>query len=206
MSWWQVALVAVIAASLCHLVMVGASTLCDRIAPLEGAPPEGPVPFIVVPLFFGLVAAVVAQRSGALLEIVAALALLAVLAASWTSDARRGLILDAFTLPGMAVMGMLCLCLHEIHPLIAGGVVGVVLGVVAFTSKGRGLGWGDVKLAALGTSVVGLPIGVVTLCVACVAVSGYALVIRRSKEPVAFAPFLSVCYALAIAFPNPGVL
>lgn len=198
-------MVAIVCAGFCYLSMVGSLALCERVEPLEGSPPPSHVPMLALPLMFGLVAGIVAARSAALPQIFMAAGLLCVLAAAWASDAKRGLVFDWFTIPAMLAVVISCVVFHNYNPLIWGATVALPFAVAAFASKGRGMGWGDVKLVAVGAAVVGLQTGVVALVVACLAVSVGAFVRGNRSEPISFAPYISACFALALIFPQPGV-
>ena len=67
-------------------------------------------------------------------------------------------------------------------------------------SKGRGLGWGDVKLVALGAAVLGLRTSVLAFSAACLLAVAIAVVRRRRHEPIAFAPYLAGSMTVALTF------
>ncbi len=78
-----------------------------------------------------------------------------------------------------------------------GGGIGLVLFLLIVLISRGGMGWGDVKLAALIGLVTGLPLVIVALLMGIilgglVAVLLLALKIKKRKEAIPFAPFLSL--------------
>jgi leader peptidase (prepilin peptidase)/N-methyltransferase len=78
-----------------------------------------------------------------------------------------------------------------------GGGVGLVLFLIPALVYPGGIGWGDVKMAALIGLVTGFPLTLVALLLAVILgalVAGLllALKIKKRKEAIPFAPFLSV--------------
>jgi prepilin signal peptidase PulO-like enzyme (type II secretory pathway) len=108
------------------------------------------------------------------------------------TDVRTGMIPDLFTLGPLVVV--LAIALAQGDWLAPAGALFafVPFAVLAAFSRGRGMGWGDVKLAALGGALVGM--GAITLAVAFAAVAasivGFAY--GRRRAPIAFGPYLAV--------------
>jgi prepilin peptidase CpaA len=98
------------------------------------------------------------------LKPVLSLLLLLTLAVCVTTDLRARRIYDAVTLPAVVVALALRAWLEGvgslddglISGLVGGGATLVLFG--AFALVGRGLGWGDVKLATAGGAVFGFPL------------------------------------------------
>ena len=202
---WQVVVVSIICGGLCYLAMVGALALCDRVEAFEDGPAPSHVPIVAIPIVFGVICGVVAARSAGLAQILMAAGLLVILAAAWASDARRGLVFDWFTIPALAVVVIACVVFNDYNPLIWAAIVAGPFAVAAALSKGRGMGWGDVKLVAIGAAVVGLQTGIVALVAACLLVSVVAFARGKRKEPISFAPYIAGCFSLALLFPQVGV-
>jgi len=125
-------------------------------------------------------------------------------------DLEQGLILNKVVYPGMAVALLFALFLPEqLHELIiqlkfhgivnfaVGGSIGfVLLLLIAIISRG-GMGWGDVKLAALIGLATGFPLVLVALVIGAIigGLVAVALLIakkRGRKEAIPFGPFLSL--------------
>ena len=91
---------------------------------------------------------------------------------------------------------------HLILGILIGG--GLFLLLVVGT-KGRGMGWGDVKLGTLLGIVLGYPLIIVALFLSCILGSFYALslvVMKRKtlKDPIPFGPFLVLGALIALFF------
>ena len=122
-------------------------------------------------------------------------------------DLEHGLILNRVVYPGMAVALLFALFLPQPWigrwpaPYIAnaamGGVVGFVLFLLTVLISRGGMGWGDVKLAALIGLATGFPLVFLALIMAAIlgALAAVALLIakrRGRKEAIPFGPFLSL--------------
>jgi leader peptidase (prepilin peptidase)/N-methyltransferase len=124
-------------------------------------------------------------------------------------DLEHRLILNKIVYPAMGVALLISILFSiphflpqvEIVPGILGAAIGGGIGLVLFflvvlVSRG-GMGWGDVKMAALIGLVTGFPLIFVALLLAVIAgglVAGLllALKIKRRREAIPFAPFLSL--------------
>jgi len=122
-------------------------------------------------------------------------------------DLEQGLILNKVVYPGMAVALLFALFLPQSWigqwpaPQIANGAMGGAIGfvlllLIAIISRG-GMGWGDVKLAALIGLATGFPLVLVALVIGAIlgGLVAVALLIakkRGRKEAIPFGPFLSL--------------
>ena len=118
-------------------------------------------------------------------------------------DLEHGLILNKMVYPAIAVALLISIFLSqlEIVPEIKQAAIGCGIGfgvflLVVLISRG-GMGWGDVKMAALIGLVTGFPLILVALLMGVILgglVAGLllALKIKKRKEAIPFAPFLSV--------------
>lgn len=114
-------------------------------------------------------------------------------------DLEHRLILNKIVYPASAVALIIGVFLP--HPGIVNGVIGGAIGFVLLLIPAlicsRGMGWGDVKMAALIGLVTGFPLVFVSLIMAIVlgglvAVFLLLLRIKRRKETIPFGPFLSL--------------
>ena len=114
-------------------------------------------------------------------------------------DLEHGLILNKVVYPGAAVALIIDVLAPQpgiIYGAIGGGV-GLALFLIPALIYPRGIGWGDVKMAALIGLVTGFPLILVALLLAVIIgalVAGLllALKIKKRKEAIPFAPFLSL--------------
>jgi len=127
-------------------------------------------------------------------------------------DLEQGLILNKVVYPGMVVALLLSLLPHSwlteetwlttvIQPSIASAAIGGAIGFVIFLlialiSRG-GMGWGDVKLAALIGLATGFPLVFVAIIMGAIlgGVVAVALMIARKRnrrQTIPFGPFLAV--------------
>ncbi|MDH5781822.1 MAG: A24 family peptidase, partial [Dehalococcoidia bacterium] len=122
-------------------------------------------------------------------------------------DLEQGLILNKVVYPGMAVALLFALFLpqpwitqlkfHGIANFVVGGSIGfALLLLIAIISRG-GMGWGDVKLAALIGLATGFPLVLLALLIGAIIGGLVAVVLliakkRGRKEAIPFGPFLSL--------------
>jgi prepilin signal peptidase PulO-like enzyme (type II secretory pathway) len=118
------------------------------------------------------------------------------------ADVRCGLVPDVFTVAPLAAVLAGDLLLHNWSAPLAVALVTAPFCLAAKWSHGRGMGWGDVKLVALGTAIIGMEPALIAFTGACFAAVSVA-VVRRSRqsvpEPIAFAPYLAAGIALVLA-------
>jgi leader peptidase (prepilin peptidase)/N-methyltransferase len=107
------------------------------------------------------------------------------------TDVLAGMIPDFFTLGPLIVVLAVSAVRHDWAPLLGATFAFVPFAVLAVVSRGRGMGWGDVKLAALGGALVGVfGIG---LAVSAASISAYVVGVAtgRARQPIAFGPYLA---------------
>lgn len=172
----------------------------ERLEAFADGPPPGQAP---VPLLIGasaLIGGVMATHGSSQSQILMIAVVCAALVAIWITDARRGLVPDAFTLGPLGLLLLIAVWHHEWWQFIWAAVPFIPFAATAILSKGRGMGWGDAKLVALGGIVLGPQIAVLAFALACFA----AVIInyRRGKKhgAIAFAPYLACSIAFGIPF------
>ena len=185
-------------AGLCGCLL--ATVVLPRLKP----PPDGPAPMQVHPAFLIAGAAVL----GAVLgfkrlpnpEFIIAALTTVPLVAIWYCDALTGIVPDYFTLVPLAIALIYELILKQPIALVSAVVLFAVFGAFALFSKGRGMGWGDAKLAAFGGAMLGMKIATLAFGVASLAAVIVASIRYRSKPvPIAFAPYMVLAMAIAMA-------
>ncbi len=178
-------------------VLLG-SAFAQRITPFDDGPPQENVPVLTLIIACGVLGAIIAPRAP--VSQLLSIAMVCVsLVAIWVSDARRGIVPDAFTLGPLAIVLTLALLQHQWWLLISAAVPFVPFAIAALLSRGRGMGWGDVKLAALGGAVLGAQLSVFAFMLACLAAAVLNYARGRKRGAIAFAPYM-VC-AIGIFIP-----
>jgi len=122
-------------------------------------------------------------------------------------DLEHKLILNKIVYPAMVVAVIVSIFLPQsgiiplpwpeaVNGIIGGGVGFVFLLIPALIYRG-GMGWGDVKMAALIGLITGFPLVFVSLLMGVILgglVAGILLLLKKKKrkEPIPFGPFLAV--------------
>ena len=195
---WQIALIAAIYGGLAYLALEASRVLCAKIEPFDDGPKPGKPPIALLIGAAVVIGGALAHQTPALpMPLIAMLGIVtAALAASSDSDIRCGIIPDYFTLIPLGVVLLYAVLTHQWSVIFSAFVLFFPFAVTAQISKGRGMGWGDVKLAALGGGVLGWFDAYVAFAAACLVAVALAVIMNRRKEPIAFGPYL----ACAIAF------
>jgi prepilin signal peptidase PulO-like enzyme (type II secretory pathway) len=131
-------------------------------------------------------------------------ALLAGLAVCAWTDLRIGFLFDMVLATCGAIVLLVTLSERlALSSVVASVACGSALLLLWIVSRGRGIGLGDVKLAALLGAAEGLPGGLVALGIAFIAGACYVVVLALSSRlpenrSIAFGPFLALGGALAL--------
>ncbi len=201
MAFGYATLVAFLFACAAYLVIQYVASLCEKIVPFDDGPKPGRPPTVALIAGVAVIGGVLASRGLPIPALGLFAILTSSLAACWYSDVRCGIVLDYFTLGPLVIVLLVGLLGHNLRPIVSALVVFLPFAVAAYVSKGRGMGWGDVKLVALGAAVLGLGTAVLAFATACLAAVVVAAIKRRRNDPIAFAPYLAGSIALAIAIP-----
>ncbi|MGH7736805.1 MAG: prepilin peptidase [Candidatus Tyrphobacter sp.] len=177
--------------------VIAAHFLCSRIEPAS----DGPAPVAMHPavpvVAFALLGLVIAARGGDAAQL-GTIALLGVpLVGAWYSDARTGIVPDVFTLVPLGIIAIDVLIHHTWWVAISAIVVFGAFALAAAFSRGRGMGWGDVKLAMLVGAALGLQSSLLVLAIACFAATIVSVLRNRGTKPIAFAPYIVVVMLFA---------
>jgi prepilin signal peptidase PulO-like enzyme (type II secretory pathway) len=179
-------------------VFLAGAFCAGRKASIEGAAAVD-LPAWGIPAFGALVGAGLASHGEAALDLATMAFTLAALIACAVCDWRLGVVPDIFTLVPLATL-LLISCVHgNVVPLLSGCLAAFPFAGAALLSKGRGMGWGDVKMVALGGALLGVRDVILGLIVA----SAVAFAVSRScvapRRQIAFAPCLACGFAAALA-------
>jgi prepilin signal peptidase PulO-like enzyme (type II secretory pathway) len=173
-------------------------TFADRLESLPGAPPPERAPIPLLVLGCALIGAFVTVHAFSPPQLVVIAIVCLALVAIWIVDARRGIIPDVFTLGPLGIILLVAIWQHQWSYFISAAIPFVPFAVAALLSKGRGMGWGDVKLVALGGAVLGAQWAIIAFAVACLAAVAVCYARGRRKGPIAFAPYLTAAIGAAI--------
>ncbi len=174
------------------------NAVADTIVRFEDGPaPETP-PVIALLLGCAAIGALCATHTSVPAQLVLVSIVCVALVAIWCCDTRTGIVPDIFTLVPLALILAVALWTHEWWIFISAFIPFLPFAAAAVFSRGRGMGWGDVKLAALGGGVLGAQLSLLAFAIACVV--AVALTRRKSsaRGPIAFAPYLAAAIGLAI--------
>jgi len=199
-GWWVTPLIGLLFGCAAYLGVQLSAAVCDSIEPFEDGPKPGNPP---IPLLLGGAVAIgllLAARGIPLVQLALAAILTVSLVASWYSDVRAGIISDYFTLVPLGVFVLLAVVARDYGSLISSAAVAIPFAIAALISRGRGMGWGDVKLIALGGAALGIQIAIVAFAGACLIAVVAAIVGKRRSEPIAFAPYLAGAMAIMLPF------
>lgn len=160
------------------------------------APAEPPIPWLVGGC--SAIGAFVASHSSSVEQVVVYAVVICALAAIWCTDVRYGIVPDAFTLAPLGLVLFIALLQQQPWPFLHAAAPFVPFAITAAVSKGRGLGWGDVKLAALGGAVLGAQIALLAFAASCLVAVVHAYARGRRSQPIAFAPYLACAIGLGM--------
>ena len=186
-------------ATLAYLGTVLARILTSDARSFADGPPAGRPAIAFIIGFAALGGLWVGVRDAGVTELAMAAMLTIALAGICYADVRCGLIPDVFTLARLAAVLAGDLLLHQWHALIAVALVAAPFSIAAKFSRGRGMGWGDVKLVALGAAVLGAESALLAFTGACFVAVAVAIWRRRRSVPIAFAPYLALGIAVVLA-------
>ena len=178
---------------------IAADALCANRTPFD----DGPQPVAYAPWHIAAAAACVG--AGVALHGAAGVHLLLpafvtfALAGCTAADLRCGILPDALTLGPLAVVVAAGAAAHDTSPALGAFALFVPFAFGAVLSRGRGMGWGDVKLAALGGALLGARDA--TLAFLLAALAAYVIARRTGgvRRPVAFGPYLAASIAATLA-------
>jgi leader peptidase (prepilin peptidase)/N-methyltransferase len=179
-----------------------ANTWYSTLERADDGPPAGTIPawlFVALPACLGAIAGV---RGATPLHVALLLVAVVALTVCAATDVRTGMIPDAFTLGPLIVVLGVAAFEGAWMPLFGAAFGFVPFAALAAFSRGRGMGWGDVKLAALGGALVGM--GGITLAVATAALAACIAGVAggRARRPIAFGPYLAVSIGAALGLGN----
>jgi leader peptidase (prepilin peptidase)/N-methyltransferase len=193
-------LLSLIAFAVSSALGVYASRLvCDGITSLPDGPPSGNAHPRYVVGVCALLGAIAAARGLPPLMLAIFCLVCGVLSAIWYADIVRGIVPDVFSLVPLATITLAAGLAGRWDVILSAAIPMIPFAIVAALSRGRGMGWGDTKLAGLGGALLGMQGAVLSFGIASV----MAIVISRFRadrtRPIAFAPYLVLGIAVPLA-------
>jgi prepilin signal peptidase PulO-like enzyme (type II secretory pathway) len=175
-----------------------ADMLCAKCAPFDDGP--APVAFRRAPfaLAGALLGFALAAQGEAFPQLAISALLVLALAGCTAADLRCGILPDVLTLGSLALVVGLGAAAHDLSPAFGAAVVMVPFALAAAATRGRAMGWGDVKLAGLGGALLGARDA--TLAFMLAALAAYAIARRTGgvRRPIAFGPYLAASIAVML--------
>ena len=168
--------------------------------PFDDGPVPAQPPLLGIAAGAALVGTLLAQHPNGAEHMVIYAIVVCALSAIWCTDVRYGIVPDAFTLVPLALLLGIALVERDPWPFISAAVAFAPFAGMAIVSKGRGMGWGDAKLAALGGAVLGGETALVAFAGGALVAAIYAYARGRRKEVIAFAPYLAGAIGIAMPF------
>lgn len=166
------------------------SMLCADRTPFADGPAAVRVRPGIVMLAMGAVGAAAALHGSGPWQLVTIGLVASALAGCVAADCACGIVPDALTLVPLAGLVAAFGLRGDPGPLLAAGLVALPFAFAATLSHGRGMGWGDVKLAALGGALLGARGATAALVIACVVAYAWSRFAGGRTRPIAFAPYL----------------
>lgn len=201
MIW--ILLTSIVFAGMGALGIYASRYVCAGQTPVPDGPPPGTVSIRLLVVGNALLGAIAAMR-GLPLPALAIVALAcAVLTAIWVADVTLGIIPDVFTLAPLGAVLLAAALAGHWEVGIAAVVPALPFAFLAWRSGGIGLGWGDVKLAALGGPLIGLQGALIFFAIGCAVAVIVSRVRGSAGKPVAFGPYLAAAIALPLAIMTP---
>lgn len=173
--------------------------VCRDLPRLPDGPAPGRVPIAALIAGTSVVGALLAYHQLPVFQLLLVGMVCMALVAAFCSDVTNGLVPDIFTLVPLAALLAIAIATQSWW-LIGSALVPLLpFGLAALASKGRGMGWGDVKLVALGGALLGMQVALGAFALASLA----AVIVYRMRGvqsgPIAFAPYLVAAIGVSLA-------
>jgi prepilin signal peptidase PulO-like enzyme (type II secretory pathway) len=184
--------------------VLAAGWLCEGLRPCD----DGPAPFALDRRYAiaaaACLGAIVAVRHPALPHLALSAIAVGALAGCAAADAACGFLPDVLTLGPLLVVAAWAIVSHDRLPILGAIFVLVPFAAAALLTRGRGMGWGDVKLATLGGALLGARDATLALILASLAAYVAARRAGAAGRPIAFGPYLAASIALTLALRGAG--
>jgi len=203
-----VVLAAAAFAAAAALGILAARYVTGDVAPQPDGPPSMMIPVRALVIGSAVLGAIAAARglTPATLGFIALA--IGILAAIWAADVSTGIIPDVFTLFPLAAIIIADLAAVLVHKvtwqafvilLVVTVVPTIPFAFAAWRSGGLSLGWGDVKLAALGGPLLGLQESLLAFSIGCAVAVVVARIRHTGNSAIAFGPYMAAAIAIPLA-------
>ena len=172
--------------------------VCAGVEPADDGPKPGKAPGALLVAAAALVGGVLTAAGALPLQLGIGAITIFALVACWCSDAACGLVPDLFTLVPLAALLVFALAQHDWMTIGSAVLIFTPFAIAAVFSRGHGMGWGDAKLVALTGAVLGAPLALLALAVACIAAAVGHRIAGAKHTPIAFAPYIAAVTGLAL--------
>ncbi|HEY4439285.1 MAG TPA: prepilin peptidase [Candidatus Elarobacter sp.] len=193
---WAAAAAAVFAAAAAAGARTAAELCADR-APYPGGPAPVAVHPAVIALAGAAAGAAFALRGAQATELLMLVAIVFALAGCAAADFACGALPDPLTLGPLALVVGVGLAARDLAPLAGAAFLFAGFAAGALVTRGHGMGWGDVKLAALGGALLGA--GAATAATLLAAVAALVVARRSGVRTVAFGPYLAASFVFTLS-------
>lgn len=173
--------------------------VCYADVPLaaDGPAPQAP-PILTIVALCAIVGAYCAAHNVPPTTLAIIAMVCAVMTAIWCTDMTHAIVPDALTLVPLAAVILANLLNGHWFVILAAAVPAAPFAVLAWRTKGLGMGWGDVKLAALGGALVGMQDALLVFAIAGVVAVLVAKARGNASRPLAFAPYLAAAIVVPL--------
>lgn len=187
------------AAAVCGIA--AAKMILPKLPRFDDGPPAVDFPPAALIAGAAVVGAAMGLRTPPLILLVITAIVIVGLVAAWYCDAKTGIIPDVFTLAPLGLVLVFGVVQQQWMVLASAVILFIPFAILALISKGRGMGWGDAKLAALGGALLGVTSATVAFVLASfVAALAAWLKYRKRNAPIAMGPYLVAAIAAALPF------
>jgi leader peptidase (prepilin peptidase) / N-methyltransferase len=172
--------------------------LCANVEPYADGPATVAFAHWPFPALAACVGASIALHETSVSQLAVLAVVTLALAGGAAADLRCGMLPDVLTLGPLALVVALGAASRDWTPALGAAFVAVPFALAALLTRNRGMGWGDVKLAALGGALLGVADAALAFMLA--ALAAYLVARRTSglRRPIAFGPYLAASIAAAL--------
>ena len=172
--------------------------LCAGRLPYEGGPAPvafGRAPFALAGACIGVALSLHGEPP---VHLALLLAVAFALAGGAAADLACGALPDVLTVGPLVLVVAAGAASFDWAPAFGAACVAVPFAGAAIVSRGRGMGWGDVKLAALGGALLGVADAALAFMLAALVAYGMARRTASLGRPIAFGPYLAASIAASL--------